>query len=68
MKLMSFFKKSFDIGDFLGIEGEIFTTNAGEKTIRATKIFFLGKSLRTLPRKIPTVINDVENLLSSEIP
>ena len=54
-----FFKKGFDIGDFLGVEGEIFTTQAGEKTIRASKIIFLGKSLRPLPEKFHG-INDSE--------
>ena len=44
-------KKGVDIGDFFGVEGEVFTTNTGEKTIRATQIFFLGKSLRPLPEK-----------------
>ena len=47
----AFFRKGFDIGDFMGVEGEIFTTNAGEKTIRADRVFFLGKSLRPLPEK-----------------
>lgn len=46
-----FFKKGFDVGDFMGVEGEIFTTNTGEKTLRAKKVEFLGKSLRTLPEK-----------------
>ena len=46
-----FFKKGFDLGDFLGVEGEMFTTQMGEKTIRANQIFFLGKSLRPLPEK-----------------
>lgn len=46
-----FFKKGFDIGDFLGVEGEMFTTNTGEKTIRAKKIDFLGKALRPFPEK-----------------
>ena len=50
-----FFKKGFDIGDFLGVEGEIFTTQAGEKTIRASRIVFLGKSLRPLPEKFHRV-------------
>lgn len=54
-----FFKKAFDIGDFIGIEGEVFTTNAGEKTIRATSIYFLGKSFRTLPEKFHGV-NDMD--------
>ena len=46
-----FFKKAFDIGDFIGVCGEIFTTKTGEKTIRAHKITFLGKALRPLPEK-----------------
>ena len=50
-KAYEFFKKGFDIGDFLGVEGEIFTTQAGEKSILANKINFLGKSYRPLPEK-----------------
>ena len=50
-EVYEFFKKGFDLGDFLGVEGEIFTTQMGEKTIRAKQIFFLGKSLRPLPEK-----------------
>ena len=46
-----FFKKGFDIGDFIGVEGEVFTTQAGEKTIRAEQIQFLGKALKPLPEK-----------------
>lgn len=46
-----FFKKAFDIGDFIGVSGEMFTTKTGEKTIRAHKITFLGKALRPLPEK-----------------
>lgn len=46
-----FFKKAFDIGDFMGVEGDVFTTNTGEKTIRAEMIYFLGKSFRPLPEK-----------------
>lgn len=46
-----FFKKAFDIGDFIGVCGEMFTTNTGEKTIRAHEITFLGKALRPLPEK-----------------
>lgn len=46
-----FFKKGFDLGDFIGVEGEMFTTQAGEKTIRAIHIEFLGKSLKPLPEK-----------------
>ncbi|MDF2486954.1 MAG: lysyl-tRNA synthetase [Herbinix sp.] len=46
-----FFKKGFDIGDYMGVEGEIFTTQTGEKTIRADSICFLGKALKPLPEK-----------------
>ena len=46
-----FFKKGFDIGDFMGVEGEMFTTKVGEKTLRAKDIAFLGKAFRPLPEK-----------------
>lgn len=52
-----FFKKSFDVGDFIGVEGDIFTTQTGEKTIRATTIYYLGKALRTLPEKFHGITN-----------
>lgn len=47
----AFFKSNIDIGDFIGAEGEIFTTHTGEKTLRADKITFLGKALKPLPEK-----------------
>ena len=40
------FKANYDIGDFIGVEGETFTTHTGEKTIRASSITFLGKALK----------------------
>ncbi len=46
-----FFKKYIDIGDFIGVCGEVFTTHTGEKTIRATSYEFLGKALKPLPEK-----------------
>lgn len=45
------FKEFFDIGDFIGVEGEIFTTHTGEKTIRVSSYEFLGKALKPLPEK-----------------
>ena len=45
------FKNNFDLGDFIGVEGEVFTTHTGEKTIRANSIQFLGKALKPLPEK-----------------
>jgi lysyl-tRNA synthetase, class II len=46
-----FFKKQVDIGDILGIEGELFKTRKGELTIRARKLTLLAKCLRPLPEK-----------------
>ncbi|MEA3506442.1 MAG: lysine--tRNA ligase [Elusimicrobiota bacterium] len=46
----SFFKQ-LDIGDFVGVKGELFLTNTGEKTVLASDMEFLGKSLRPLPEK-----------------
>ncbi len=43
------FKKLTDLGDFIGIEGELFTTNVGAKCIRVEKFFMLSKTLRPLP-------------------
>jgi lysyl-tRNA synthetase class 2 len=46
-----FFKDYFDLGDFIGVTGEMFTTHTGEKTIRVADFVFLGKALRPLPEK-----------------
>ena len=46
-----FFKSSVDLGDFIGVEGEMFTTQTGEKTLRAKSLTFLGKGLKPLPEK-----------------
>ncbi len=46
-----FFKANFDVGDFIGAKGEIFTTHTGEKTLRASSFEFLGKALKPLPEK-----------------
>lgn len=40
-----------DLGDFLGIEGECFTTRTGEPTIRVARFTPLSKALRPLPDK-----------------
>ena len=43
------YKKLLDIGDIIGIEGSLFTTQVGEKTILVKKFTVLSKSLRPLP-------------------
>jgi lysyl-tRNA synthetase, class II len=45
------FKKIVDTGDYIGVEGTIFTTKTGEKTIRTSSWSFLSKALRPLPEK-----------------
>lgn len=54
------FKKA-DIGDFLGIEGEIMRTDMGELSIKATHITHLSKALRPLPEKFHG-LTDVETI------
>lgn len=43
--------KKFDIGDIVGIKGEVFKTHAGEISVRATEIILLSKCLQVLPEK-----------------
>jgi len=43
--------KKFDIGDILGIEGEVFKTQKEEISIRVSSITLLAKSLQVLPEK-----------------
>lgn len=52
------FKKA-DIGDFLGVEGEVMRTDMGELSIKATHITHLSKALRPLPEKFHG-LTDVE--------
>ena len=44
------YKKLLDIGDFIGIEGELFNTQVGEKTIMVKDFKLLSKALRPLPQ------------------
>ena len=43
--------KKFDIGDIIGIKGEVFKTKTGEISIHATEVKLLTKSLQILPEK-----------------
>jgi lysyl-tRNA synthetase class 2 len=43
------YKKLLDIGDFIGVEGTMFTTKVGEKSIHVEKFTLLSKSLKPLP-------------------
>ncbi|MCT3091849.1 lysine--tRNA ligase [Lactococcus lactis] len=44
------FKKS-DLGDILGVEGDVMKTDTGEVTVKATRLTHLSKALRPLPEK-----------------
>ncbi len=43
------YKKLLDIGDIIGIEGKLFTTQVGEKTVQVEAFTLLNKTLRPLP-------------------
>ncbi len=46
-----FFKRDFDIGDFIGVTGQLFRTRTGEITLQVNDFKMLAKSLHPLPEK-----------------
>lgn len=46
-----FAEKLIDLGDFIGVRGELFYTHKGELTLFAKEFTFLTKSIRPLPEK-----------------
>lgn len=49
--------KKFDIGDIVGIKGEVFETKTGEKSVHAQEVILLSKSLQILPEKFHGLTN-----------
>src|SRR5699024_5333005 len=49
--------KKYDIGDILGIRGEVFTTKTGEISVHAAEVTLLTKSLQVLPEKFHGLTN-----------
>lgn len=49
--------KKFDVGDIIGIEGEVFKTKAGEISVHAKEVTLLSKSLQVLPEKYHGLTN-----------
>ena len=49
--------KKMDIGDIVGIKGEVFKTKTGEISIHATEVTLLSKSLQVLPEKFHGLTN-----------
>jgi len=49
--------KKYDVGDIVGIEGEVFKTKTGEISIHASNVTLLSKSLQILPEKYHGLVN-----------
>lgn len=49
--IREFFKKYVDVGDFVGVEGQVFRTKRGELSVSVKKIEMLSKSILPLPEK-----------------
>lgn len=57
-----FFCKNLDLGDIIGIEGKMFLTKKGEKTIEVSSLKLLTKCLHPLPEKWHGLANDEQKL------
>lgn len=53
-----FWEKMLDLGDYIGVEGELFETQHGEITLLVTELTFLGKALRPMPEKFHGLANE----------
>ncbi len=53
----AFYKQMIDIGDFIGVTGEIYVTETGETTVRAAKITLLSKAMLPLPEKFHGLVD-----------
>ncbi len=51
MTAYKFMEKMVDVGDFIGVHGEVFKTHKGELTIFVSEFKFLAKAIRPLPEK-----------------
>ena len=49
--------KKYDVGDIVGVEGEVFKTKTGEISIHTSKVTLLSKSLQILPEKYHGLVN-----------
>ncbi len=49
--------KKFDVGDIIGVEGEVFKTRTGEVSVHASQVVLLSKSLQILPEKFHGLTN-----------
>lgn len=58
----NFFLKNIDLGDFIGVEGEIFSTKKGEISVLVKNYQILSKALRPLPEKWHGLQDEEERL------
>lgn len=66
---------SYDIGDIIYVEGEMFKTKVGEPTVRVSKINLISKSLRVLPEKFHGITDkdlryrhrEIDIIMNSEV-
>ena len=49
--------KKYDVGDIIGVEGEVFKTKTGEISVHAAKVTLMSKSLQILPEKYHGLVN-----------
>ena len=49
--------KKFDVGDIIGVKGEVFKTQKGEMSVHASEVTLLSKSLQVLPEKFHGLTN-----------
>ncbi|MEK6817364.1 MAG: amino acid--tRNA ligase-related protein, partial [Nanoarchaeota archaeon] len=61
-KEKDFFKKYFDSGDFVGVQGEVIKTKTGEISILVEKIELLSKAILPLPEKWHGIVDEEEKL------
>lgn len=57
-----FYIKNLDLGDIVGVEGVLFTTKKGEKTLEVTSLKLLSKCLHPLPEKWHGLADDEQKL------
>ena len=53
----AFYKQMIDIGDFIGVTGEIYITETGEKTVRCMEMTLLSKAMLPLPEKFHGLVD-----------
>ena len=53
----AFYKTMIDLGDFIGVKGELYVTHTGEKTVRTSEFVLLSKAMLPLPEKFHGLVD-----------